>query len=169
MLPLQLPVTIMAQDMKTREEMQLRLSELQPIDGVAAIRASDATTPRKIEEPVLPDEVSDVFGAAGWQFIKAGSEPEGQRAVYRDADGQVKIDGGALNVRLQPDVERAEIDGLLDRHGLVVRRELGFAPNLFLVSSAGASMDSVSLAQVLTSESVVLYAEPVLIEKIGTP
>jgi hypothetical protein len=56
------------------------------------------------------------------------------------------------------------VEDILNRHGLSIRRDMGFAPNLFLV--AGTQGDIMSKVESLNQLKNVEYAEPVLIEAI---
>lgn len=158
-----------------RDRVLARLGKLRPLEGIAATRdpqpADDAAVPT-IHEAVPVDEVV-AFLDAGWRFLSGdASRNEHGKRLFLDADGHLKIDAGALNLRFRPDADPASIETYLAEHALRVRRKLGFAPNLFLVSTeTGEGMpDSVELAQKLTGEdeALVIYAEPVLIEGIGS-
>lgn len=164
---------------KTRDRILARLHDLRPIGGIAATRDLEPLDlePTDVVSLAFGDDVPAeeliAFQDAGWRFLSEHpSMDEHGRRMFLDADGHIKIDAGALNLRFRPDADPASIEAFLSEHALRVRRKLGFAPNLFLVSSdAGAGKsDSVELAKMLTdeNESLVIYAEPVLIEGIGS-
>jgi hypothetical protein len=127
------------------------VEERQPASSVAAesgVDAGDATA----------------FEKAGWTFVKAAqADPtEADHSVVVDGDGHLKILGNALNVKFDPSLPRAIIEDILSRHGLSIRRDMGFAPNLFLVGAREG--DIMSKVDSLNALNNVEYAEPVLIE-----
>ncbi|WP_423211876.1 hypothetical protein [Paracoccus yeei] len=145
-----------------------RLAALHPVEGVVAVHAPGALPVGT--HGAVPETVAGAapgFAQAGWRFLPAGGRAEDPHAVFRDGDGQVKIDAGALNLRFDPSADEAGIARILQHHGLHIRRPLGFAPNLFLVTPEGPGADSVSRARALYAEDLVLYAEPVLIEPMA--
>lgn len=159
---------------KVRDKVLARLRDLRPIEGIAATRdIMPIDLAPQILSGAIPAEELVAFQNAGWQFLSEHpSLDEHGRRLFLDADGHVKIDAGALNLRFRPDADPASIEAFLSEHSLHVRRKLNFAPNLFLVSGGvGAGQpDSVELAKTLTDENemLLIYAEPVLIEGIGS-
>ena len=104
------------------------------------------------------------FENAGWTFVK-GAQAEAGDADHRvvvDGDGHLKILSNALNVKFDPSLPRTVIEDILSRLGLSIRRDMGFSPNLFVVT--GADGDLISKIQSLNQLKNVEYAEPVLIE-----
>lgn len=158
---------------QVRDKVLARLRNLRAVEGIAATRGPQpaGTALPSLSHDVPVDELT-AFRDAGWRFLSASASMDGNwKRMFLDADGHLKIDAGALNLRFRPDADPASIETYLAEHALRVRRKLGFVPNLFLVSSeTGEGMpDSVELAQKLTDEdeTLVIYAEPVLIEGIG--
>lgn len=158
---------------RVRDNVRARLRDLRPIEGIAAIHGRvPATLPPQALTQALPQEELLAFQDAGWQFVSESQSANAhQRRLFLDADGHVKIDAGALNLRFRPDADPDSIQSFLTEHALHIRRRLGFAPNLFLVAgdAGGGQPDSVELARSLTDEDtpLIIYAEPVLIEGAG--
>lgn len=159
----------MDENREMREEMMGRLAKLRPLSGIAATREPGERAPLPGLASELVAELAP-FERAGWRFVVPTPEAaaESQRTLFRDGDGHVKIDGRALNLRFHPEADRPEIESFLADRGLVIRRELGFAPNLFLIvpGTRAKREDTLSLARSLTGEPIVIYAEPVLIEEL---
>jgi hypothetical protein len=109
-------------------------------------------------------EDAKTFEKAGWTFVKATGLAEADHGVVVDGDGHLKILSNALNVKFDPKLSRSAVEDILGHHDLSIRRDMGFAPNLFLVT--GATGDAVTKAKSLNQLESVLYAEPVLIEAI---
>jgi len=75
-----------------------------------------------------------------------------------------------MAVKFAEHVPMSEINSLLEEHGLIVGRKLGFASNLFAVKrSPGSSVtsNSVDLSKELSGIAQVEYAEPMLIEPMA--
>jgi hypothetical protein len=111
-------------------------------------------------------EEAKTFEKAGWTFVKASpaDAAEADHGVVIDGDGHLKILSNALNVKFDPALPRSAVEEILGHHELSIRRDMGFSPNLFLVTGAGG--DAVTKAKSLNQLDSVLYAEPVLIEAI---
>jgi hypothetical protein len=109
-------------------------------------------------------EDAKTFEKAGWTFVKATDAADAEHGVVVDGDGHLKILSNALNVKFDPKLSRSAVEDILGHHDLSIRRDMGFAPNLFLVT--GATGDAVTKAKSLNQLESVLYAEPVLIEAI---
>ena len=102
---------------------------------------------------------------AGWTFIAASEEPDSPGLeVLLDSDGHLKLSGRSLVAKLDPTLDREEIDALLSRSGLEVRRTLGFAPNTFMLDVIRGS--ALSAAESLNALEEIVYAEPNLVEPI---
>jgi hypothetical protein len=153
----------------------VKLDQLERIEGIAAIPPGAEAVSAHASKGGATHQAKGLrqadiqaFEDAGWSFVSARSAParDGTRPVFRDEDGQVKIDSGALNVRFAGKPSQAEINRLLEQHGLLVKRQLGFAPNLYTVVPIEPSqaLDSVATAKSLTALEQVEYAEPILIE-----
>lgn len=162
--------------MKDEATRLAQLDALKRVEGVCAVppdtrgqAARDEAVGLAVSDALVPGEV-DEFLNAGWAFVDEAHRTSGNlRHVYRDGDGQLKIDSGSLNVRFVEEVSTEEIAKLLNAHHLSIKRQLKFAPNLFTVGTeAGADgSDAVDAARRLSSLEAVKYAEPVLIESLG--
>jgi hypothetical protein len=163
--------------MTDKETLAEKLDDLKRVEGVSAVPPGPPGTvengPGRAPQAVLmlPRDDVDNFTRAGWAFVESTSRVNqtGARPVFKDSDGHLKIDSGNLNVRFAGEASVPEIESLLKDHGLLIRRQLGFAPNLYTVgpSQADAVTDSVEIAKLLTTSQKVEYAEPVLIEALG--
>jgi hypothetical protein len=111
-------------------------------------------------------EDARTFENAGWTFVKAthADTAEAEHGVVVDGDGHLKILSNALNVKFDPALSRSAVEDILGHHDLSIRRDMGFSPNLFLVTGQGG--DTVTKAKSLNQLDSVVYAEPVLIEAI---
>lgn len=102
---------------------------------------------------------------AGWKFIAAVEGVDGPGLdVLVDSDGNLKLLGRSLVVKIDPSLGHEEIETLLSRSGLVVRRKLGFAPNTFVLDAENGS--ALSIAESLNALEEIVYAEPNIIEPI---
>ena len=105
---------------------------------------------------------------AGWTFdTPEFTHSDGAFEVVLDADGHLKLAGRALTVKIAPELDRKAFDALLTRLRLRLRRELGFAPNTFLLEVEEGS--ALKAAQALNDLSEVIYAEPSLVEADSVP
>jgi len=154
-----------------KAELCARLDDLRRVDAKAVSPGGEVLVKDRASETALAEsgaQESDAlaFEKAGWTFVKPGGyvASSGHHDVVVDSDGRLKVVGHALNVRFDPTLSRKDADDILGRYGLSIRREMGFAPNLFLVT--GAQTDAVSKAKLLNGLESVVYAEPVLIEPI---
>ena len=132
--------------------------------GAAAGCPGSATLAQEIER----------LTAAGWHFVRRpyaaqerGWQAAQGHAVYCDPQGHIRIDGRGLVVRLSPDIPESDAQRWLGERGLTLARKLGFQRNLFLMH-APEGMDTLSLAAELAGEDRVVYAEPQLVEVIGS-
>lgn len=146
-----------------------KLERLQSIDDIRAVAPGGPIASEQTREAAttiaaeVGVDASDAvaFEEAGWTFVRAGGEGN---AVVVDGDGHLKILSDALNVKFNAALGRSAVEDILGKHDLSIRRDMGFSPNLFLVTSAGG--DAVAKAKSLNELDSVLYAEPVLIEAI---
>ncbi len=150
-----------------------RLSQIKKLDNVAGLppgvetRAADAERVQRELEGASTQAKADLraLQEAGWTFGTPGStHSDAAFEVVLDADGHLKLAGRALTVKINPDLDREAIDALLSRLGLRLRRELGFAPNTFLLEAEEGS--ALKAAHALNDLSEVIYAEPNLVEPI---
>jgi hypothetical protein len=148
-----------------------KLKRIRPLAHVRAI-APGGAVPREerqtasniAAETGVDAGEAKAFENAGWTFVK-GAEAETadtENRVVVDGDGHLKILSNTLNVKFEASLSRTMIEDILNRHGLSIRRDMGFSPNLFLVT--GADGDVMSKVQSLNQLKNVEYAEPVLIE-----
>jgi hypothetical protein len=155
------------------DDFAAKLDTLHSLDDVRAVAPGNevATEDRcevatiAAQEGVDPEDAK-AFENAGWTFVKAGETAgdEAKHEVVVDGDGHLKISSNALNVKFAPALERRMVEKILGKYDLSIRRDMGFSPNLFLVT--GAAGDAVGKAKSLNKLDSVVYAEPVLIEAI---
>lgn len=141
---------------------------LERIKGVAAIPNQGASAD-EVPQALKGEDVRQ-FREAGWTFVGGRKAMNGAYAVFKDGDGRIKIDTGGMTVRFDESVSAEEAAALLQKHGLQIRRKLGFAPNLYSVSwVAGPSRgtDTVTLARTLEGSDKVKYAQADLLEALG--
>jgi len=150
-----------------------KLEGLHNLDGLRAVAPGSSVPAEGRKEATEIAAKSGVdaadakaFEQAGWTFVDAGNGPAGENehGVVVDRDGHLKILSDALNVKFSPTLSRSTVENILGQHDLSIRRDMGFSPNLFLVSGAGE--DAVGKAKSLNKLDSVVYAEPVLIEVI---
>jgi hypothetical protein len=154
-----------------KDDLTARLEKIQPVSGIRAIAPTEAAKGASFESASTVAEQNAVdrsealaFEEAGWKFARnPGGTAESNVVV--DNDGRLKIVTDALNVKFEPSVSRGDVESILKEHGLSVRRDMKFSPNLFTVSGAGGG--TVEKAKTLNNLDKVLYAEPVLIEALG--
>jgi hypothetical protein len=156
-----------------KADFSTKLDGLQSLESVRAV-APGSSVPaegRKVSTDIAAMSGVDAadakaFEQAGWTFVDAGNAPAGEKehGVVVDRDGHLKILSDALNVKFSPTLSRSTVENILGQHDLSVRRDMGFSPNLFLVTGAGE--DAVAKAKTLNKLDSVVYAEPVLIEAI---
>jgi hypothetical protein len=156
-----------------KADIAAKLQSIQNVSGVRAVApgvevaAKDRQAAASVaaQKGLDPDEAA-AFEKAGWTFVKPRltHEAEGDHDVIVDVDGHLKVVGHALNVKFDPALTREAAERILGCFGLGIRRALGFAPNLFLVT--GNESDFVSKAKSLNQLDGVVYAEPVFIEPI---
>lgn len=160
----------------TKNNVTTKLASLQPLSGVRAFGpetdvksikigkgGSIASASTLARENQLDLTEATAFEKAGWKFAKM---PQGVGNVVVDqGDGRMKIVADALNVKFDSSLPRSKVDSILGKYGLVVKRDYGFSPNLFVVS--GGATDAVATAKKLNSVDGIVYAEPVLIEALG--
>lgn len=149
-----------------------RLESMASLDDIRAVAPGSSTT-GSVPQPAdnLGAESSIVstealaFEKAGWTFVKSAPDnPAVGHGVVIDGDGHMKILSDALNVKFDPALSQNEVKDILASHDLSIRRNMGFAPNLFVVSGQGG--DALSKAKSLNTLDGVVYAEPVMIEPI---
>ena len=153
-----------------------RLKGIVPLPKVAALppglsRKSAPGSSVQVTELLpgnRPGAASDVQALenAGWTFAEPSPDTADDAfQVLLDSDGRVKLSGKALIVRLRKHMTEAAIREMLAKHGLQIRRSLGFAENTFVVEGKpGAALDS---ARRLNEDDLVDYAEPVMVEAIS--
>jgi hypothetical protein len=148
-----------------------KLKKIRPLADVRAVAPGRAVPgeERQTASTIAAETGVDAgeataFENAGWTFVKGaqGETADADHRVVVDGDGHLKILSNALNVKFDPSLPRSMIEDILNRHGLSIRRDMGFSPNLFLVT--GAEGDVISKLQSLNQLKNVEYAEPVLIE-----
>lgn len=151
-----------------KSSLSAKLDDIQSLNGVRAVEPGGA--PAAQESPAVAAQTgisgsdAKAFEAAGWTFVEAKQAAEPGRGVVVDSDGHLKILSDALNVKFDPSLSRDAVEGILSQHGLSIRRDMKFAPNLFLVE--GKTDNTVSTAKSLNRRDDVVYAEPVLIEPL---
>ncbi len=150
-----------------------RLTQMKKVENVRAVPpgaealTADAEHVQRELEGASNEAKADLraFQQAGWTFSETEQSPSDKAfEVVVDADGHLKLAGRALTVRINPDLDREAVDALLSRMGLKLRRELGFAPNTFLLEAREGS--ALKAVQALNELSEVFYAEPNLVEPI---
>src|SRR5262245_40273055 len=148
-----------------------KLKKIRPLSDVRAVAPGRAVAgeERQAASTIAAETGVDAgeataFENAGWTFVKGaqGESADADHRVVVDGDGHLKILSNALNVKFDPSLSRSMIEDILNRHGLSIRRDMGFSPNLFLVT--GAEGDVISKLQSLNQLKNAEYAEPVLIE-----
>jgi hypothetical protein len=156
---------------KSKDSFAAKLESIQPVAGIRAIapnadaKGVQLDSARAIAElSSLDEKETRAFEDAGWKFVRT-DDRAGDSNVVVDNDGRLKVVSNSLNVKFDPSMSRTDIDSVLAQHGLSVRRDLKFSPNLFTVT--GSDGGTVEKAITLNSLDKVLYAEPVLIEAIG--
>ncbi|MEA2895553.1 MAG: hypothetical protein QOJ84_1168 [Bradyrhizobium sp.] len=154
-------------------DLSAKLENLHSLDHIRAVAPGGkvATGDHKEAAAIAAESGADAeeaktFEKAGWTFVKAvdAGAAEEDHGVVVDSDGHLKILSNALNVKFDPKLSRSAVEDILGHHDLSIRRDMGFAPNLFLVT--GATGDAVTKAKSLNQLESVVYAEPVLIEAI---
>ncbi|MDD9739867.1 hypothetical protein PVW47_08780 [Marinovum sp. SP66] len=156
-------------------------SALQRLTGIKKVERLRALPPGSDAAPSAPDIAQRELGtasqeaqadlqtlqAAGWTFGPPESAPDDRAfEVVMDTDGHLKLAGRALTVKINPDLSPERVAELLAELGFKVRRELGFAPNTFLIEAEGQS--GLEAAKSLNERPEVLYAEPNLVEAMQT-
>ncbi len=118
----------------------------------------------------VPKEIRETWSAAGWNVVAmgeadaAGPELEHMAPIFRTSEGHWWIGTDRLVVRFRDDLEKAEVDELLERFRLRVERQLRMKPNLFDVRVEGEVMVVAAELQELPQ---VEYAEPQFLESLG--
>ncbi len=142
-------------------------SKLTPVEDVAAIPPS--LTQEISNEPTVEPEGSERLRANGWSFVRGTADRPGLRAVYRDSSGHLSIEGATVVVRFNDDADNKEIDEVLRRHQLTVRRPIGFVPKGFQVGLEGrpAKGQLMRVSEELEKLECVRYADPDFVEDLG--
>ncbi|TMJ00062.1 MAG: hypothetical protein E6G97_20995 [Alphaproteobacteria bacterium] len=155
-----------------KDNLAAKLGMIQPLSGIRAIAPNVTAEGLQLEpaatiaeQNALDQGEALAFEQAGWKFARTEGKA-GDANVVVDNDGRLKIVSDTLNVKFDSAMSRSAVESLLNRYGLSVRRDLGFSPNLFIVSGTGG--DTVETAKLLNNLDDVVYAEPVLIEAIGS-
>ena len=148
-----------------------RLDALSSVTGIRAVApGGELQGGHQQAETVTAESVAapadaEAFEKAGWTFVKAAPDnADVGHGVVVDADGHMKILSDALNVKFDPALSQGEVTNILASHDLSIRRNMGFAPNLYVVSGSGG--DALTNAKSLNALESVVYAEPVMIEPI---
>ncbi len=150
-----------------------RLAELQKVEALRAVPPgitapeADAEYLQRSLQGASAETQSDLalFHGAGWTFSAPDQAPvENALEVVVDKVGHLKLSGQTLTVKISPDFDRAAVEAWVQQKGLHLRRNLGFAPNTFLLEVTKGS--ALNVAQSLNSLPEVLYAEPNFIEPI---
>lgn len=152
-----------------------------PAAAVDDARRQGVVWQGEVYEPAAEDEVPLAdrapLEAAGWVLLsptgraaaaKSPSLPEplAMGRLYRDSEsGELMINAGRLTVRLDEGLDAEAARKALDRYGLVVKRELRFAPNLFEVEAQGRP--ALEAANDAVGDKDYRYAEPQMIKKLG--
>lgn len=152
-----------------KKEVIKRLAGLRVVEGIAATPpgsspagAGPAAAARL--GAAIPESARDdlrLLQEAGWSI---GSDPEAPFDFVLDPQGHLKIAGPALSVKFSPDLSEEGVKTVLAELDARVRRNLGFAPNSFLVETG--KIPVLDVARLLNERADVLYAEPNLIEPI---
>ncbi len=134
----------------------VKTDEYDPDDPELAL-AHLTEVPREAEQPAQIEE-----------SLSAPQAPN-LRRVYRNAAGQLVIEGSSIVAKFQPSVPHPRVVELLDAYGLEVQSRLGFVKNGFQVRLKQSNeQDLVEIADRLDEEPDIDYAEPVTIERIET-
>ena len=164
------------------------------IDGVVAVQIDEAARTslddsmlgepaagERAAEPAfeIAEEEAKALADSGWIFVRPRRAIETAMAtrempaevtdinpVYQLPDGHVLIGTDTLTVQLAPTLSDEEARAKLEAAGLMVVRELRFAPNQFEVAIP-AGEDLLDVANSLQETKDAIYAEPTFIEHIG--
>ncbi len=151
----------------------LRLSQIKRVENLRSLppgvesRAANKDRVQRELEGASTEAKADLraLQEAGWTFdTPEFTHLDGAFEVVLDVDGHLKLAGRALTVKVVPELDRNAFDALLTRLRLRLRRELGFAPNTFLLEVEEGS--ALNAAQALNALSEVIYAEPSLVEPV---
>lgn len=165
--------------MDNREKIEAVLNDFKKIHGLKALPPSfNAKTmskndcPAKVQSVLREAPHADFapFLKAGWTFVEESSNRcEEGKSVYCRSDGQIVIAGANLNVRLNANMSDEDSRNFLSDLGLSIKKQLKFAPNLFVVAiDKEKSEDMVALCLRLMSNAQVVYAEPNFIENLSS-
>jgi hypothetical protein len=164
------------------------------VEGVVAVQMSDRAQSIRDEsrfgelaagesaaQPamVIEEEEAKGLSDSGWIFVRPDNAIEAARAtrvmpdavsdvnlVYQLDDGHVLIGSQMLTVQFDPELSREAVQTRLEENGLIVVRELRFAPNQFEVEIPTGA-DLLEVANALQQSDDTVYAEPTFIEYIG--
>lgn len=160
----------------------LEKSDPERLSGLAAIppgMSADTDTPigKTVRAQLDSAQVTtdaETFAEAGWTFVPAptanvyASDDIGL-GVFKLSNGHLGLAGKTLNVKFAADASPSEIDGLLEELGLNKRRSMGFSKNLMTVEmSGGTDPDPFRYSKRLSGHPRIDFAEPVVLESIGT-
>jgi len=146
--------------------------QLQEVAGLAAVRKSQAghrsAQVSKLLEGVSPEAAAQLqaYQSEGWEFVPEAPPAQGAK-VYIKSGGRVALGTNQLTVKVPEKQSPDEVSKLFDRYGLTVVDRLKWGPNMFVVE-VQAGHDPVELAAKLTESGDVVFAEPNLIELIGS-
>lgn len=163
------------------------------VDGVVAVKADEIARSGTglerlgemaagagVEAPDLEvaDEEASALARAGWVLVRP-SEAIASAHESRDMpehvndvgtvfqeDGHILIGSRSLTVQMNPDMSVEDARSRLEEQGLVILRELRFAPNQFEVQ-VPAGADLVDVANLLQENDDTVFAEPTFVEFIG--
>ena len=124
----------------------------------AATLAEDPTAAR-FHEVEIPDNAQETTSPTSQESLHP-------RTVYRDSAGQVVIEGAAIVVKFLESLDSKRVQSLLDKHGVSIKRRLGFVPNGFQVTptASDSRVNLLDIATRLGQEDDVEYAEPATVE-----
>lgn len=153
---------------RSREELIEWAGGLKVLDQVRAVPPgqASATAPEEAPAGLLPMTDRLAFEAEGWRFLPAGeAEPGAQVPVLRP-DGTLAIATGLMRIRLDADLGPEEAAGKLASFGFEVVRPIRYVPNGWVVRTRASDLpDDLRRAN---GDAAVIYAEPELVEVIGT-
>jgi hypothetical protein len=140
---------------------------LTPVEDVAALPPS--STMEVASSDLLHLEGSAPFEAAGWRFVRSEPDLPGLRAVFRDPDGRLSIEGATVAVRFRDDLADDAIEKILQNHHLKVQRSVSFLPNAYELSFQDKPHRGqlLRVSRLLDSLDCVTYADPDVVELFG--
>ena len=143
-------------------------SALTLLEDVAAVPPSFVDEFAHLQTVMLPG--AEKFRSNGWRFVRGDADRPGLRAVYRDSDGHLSIEGATAVVRFGDDIDADEIDEVLRRHDLTVRRPIAFLPKGYQVGFEHRPLKGqlLRVSKELERLDCVTYADPDFIEELAS-